>query len=138
MRGRSRGTPRALYAAAFRFQGTFLGDLGSWTTSTISLSAAPIAVQDFLFSQNEQAFYAERGFTNEPKRCKNCRDKRKTGAATETAAAPRASDGQRDLRQLRCRDRSAVHSGQRQAGLLPRCYNQRRSQPVPELGLILQ
>ena len=33
---------------------------------------------EFLFSKNEQAFYAERGFTNEPKRCKNCRDKRKT------------------------------------------------------------
>ena len=31
----------------------------------------------FTFSKNEQAFYAERGFTNEPKRCKNCRDKRK-------------------------------------------------------------
>ena len=34
--------------------------------------------QEFIFSRNEQAFYAERGFTNEPKRCKNCRDKRKT------------------------------------------------------------
>ncbi len=33
----------------------------------------------FTFTRNEQAFYAERGFTNEPKRCKNCRDKRKTG-----------------------------------------------------------
>ena len=33
--------------------------------------------QEFVFSKNEQAFYAERGFTNEPKRCKNCRDKRK-------------------------------------------------------------
>jgi CxxC-x17-CxxC domain-containing protein len=32
----------------------------------------------FIFSRNEQAFYAERGFTNEPKRCKGCRDKRKT------------------------------------------------------------
>ncbi len=32
---------------------------------------------DFIFSSNEQAFYAERGFTNEPKRCKTCRDKRK-------------------------------------------------------------
>jgi len=31
-----------------------------------------------VFSKNEQAFYSERGFTNEPKRCKNCRDKRKT------------------------------------------------------------
>src|SRR5205809_7571838 len=33
--------------------------------------------QEFVFSKNEQAFYAERGFTNEPKRCKNCCDKRK-------------------------------------------------------------
>src|SRR5207253_9152643 len=33
--------------------------------------------QEFVFSKNEQAFYAERGFTNEPKRCTNCRDKRK-------------------------------------------------------------
>src|SRR5258706_15691933 len=33
--------------------------------------------QEFVFSKNEQAFYSERGFTNEPKRCKNCRDKRK-------------------------------------------------------------
>src|SRR5258707_10304120 len=32
---------------------------------------------EFVFSKNEQAFYAEPGFTNEPKRCKNCRDKRK-------------------------------------------------------------
>jgi CxxC-x17-CxxC domain-containing protein len=32
---------------------------------------------DFVFTKNEQAFYAERGFTNEPKRCKTCRDKRK-------------------------------------------------------------
>jgi CxxC-x17-CxxC domain-containing protein len=34
---------------------------------------------EFIFSRNEQAFYAERGFVNEPKRCKNCRDKRKQG-----------------------------------------------------------
>lgn len=32
---------------------------------------------DFTFTANEQQFYAERGFTNEPKRCKTCRDKRK-------------------------------------------------------------
>ena len=32
----------------------------------------------FIFSANEQEFYAQKGFSNEPKRCKNCRDKRKT------------------------------------------------------------
>ena len=31
----------------------------------------------FVFSANEQAFYAERGFTNEPKRCPTCRQAKK-------------------------------------------------------------
>ena len=29
---------------------------------------------EFVFTAGEQEFYAERGFTNEPKRCKACRD----------------------------------------------------------------
>ncbi|MCL2772873.1 MAG: zinc-ribbon domain containing protein [Oscillospiraceae bacterium] len=33
--------------------------------------------QDFIFTAGEQEFYAERGFQNEPQRCKNCRDRRK-------------------------------------------------------------
>lgn len=33
--------------------------------------------QEFIFSARDQAFYAEKGFTNEPKRCKECRQKRK-------------------------------------------------------------
>ena len=47
------------------------------TFSDKSLSCADCG-GEFIFTRNEQAFYAERGFTNEPKRCKNCRDKRKT------------------------------------------------------------
>ena len=34
--------------------------------------------EEFLFTAGEQAFYAERGLTNAPTRCKACRDKRKT------------------------------------------------------------
>jgi len=33
--------------------------------------------QEFIHSAEDQARYAERGFTNEPKRCRTCRDKRK-------------------------------------------------------------
>lgn len=33
--------------------------------------------QNFNFAANEQEFYAEKGFTNEPQRCKSCRDARK-------------------------------------------------------------
>ena len=33
--------------------------------------------QEFTHSAEDQARYAERGFTNEPKRCRDCREKRK-------------------------------------------------------------
>ena len=33
--------------------------------------------QEFVFTAREQEFYAEKGFENEPQRCKNCRDARK-------------------------------------------------------------
>ena len=34
----------------------------------------------FVFTAGEQEFYAERGFQNEPQRCKPCRDARKNAA----------------------------------------------------------
>lgn len=36
--------------------------------------------QEFTFSASEQEFYAEKGFTNEPQRCKSCRIARKNAA----------------------------------------------------------
>ncbi len=33
---------------------------------------------EFVFTVKEQEFYAEKGFTNEPKRCKPCRDAKKS------------------------------------------------------------
>jgi CxxC-x17-CxxC domain-containing protein len=36
--------------------------------------------KEFTFTAGEQAFYAERGFENEPQRCKPCRDARKNQA----------------------------------------------------------
>lgn len=32
---------------------------------------------EFVFTEGEQAFYAEKGFTNEPQRCPECRKARK-------------------------------------------------------------
>ena len=32
---------------------------------------------DFTFTAGEQQFYAEKGFDNEPKKCKDCRQKAK-------------------------------------------------------------
>lgn len=36
---------------------------------------------EFIHSADDQNRYAERGFTNEPKRCRECREKRKTQSA---------------------------------------------------------
>jgi len=33
---------------------------------------------EFIFSEGEQQFYAEKGFQNEPVRCKACRNARKS------------------------------------------------------------
>lgn len=33
--------------------------------------------KEFIFSAGEQAFFKEKGLDNEPKRCKECRNKRK-------------------------------------------------------------
>lgn len=41
--------------------------------------------QEFLFTVNEQNFYAEKGFTNEPTRCKACRDAKKNSGGGRSA-----------------------------------------------------
>ncbi len=33
--------------------------------------------QSFVFSADDQAYHAEKGYTNEPKRCSTCRDARR-------------------------------------------------------------
>jgi CxxC-x17-CxxC domain-containing protein len=38
---------------------------------------------EFIFSAGEQEFYAERGFQNEPQRCKACRIARKNASKPE-------------------------------------------------------
>lgn len=34
--------------------------------------------EEFVFTVGEQEFYKEKGFDNEPKRCKACRDKKRS------------------------------------------------------------
>lgn len=46
---------------------------------------------DFVFTAGEQEFYAEKGFENEPQRCKACRDAKKN-----------ASRGQRTFFETTC------------------------------------
>ena len=39
---------------------------------------------EFIFTAGEQEFYAEKGFTNEPQRCKACRNARKNARGDGT------------------------------------------------------
>lgn len=47
---------------------------------------------EFVFTAGEQEFYAEKGFSNEPTRCRDCRAKRK---AEQRNSAPRNNTRQR-------------------------------------------
>ena len=38
--------------------------------------------EEFVFAAGEQEFYAEKGFQNQPQRCKTCRDARKNAGKT--------------------------------------------------------
>ncbi len=44
--------------------------------------------QDFAFTASEQQFFAEKGFTNEPKRCSACR-RAKRGSTSSAQGAQR-------------------------------------------------
>ena len=57
---------------------------------------------EVVFSAGEQAFYAEKGFVNEPTRCRNCRNARK--ASRGGAAAPAA----REMHEAVCADCGAT------------------------------
>ncbi len=96
----------------------------------------------FPFTAGEQAFYAGRGFLNDPARCCNCRNLRKPGA--EPAAhryvhyGPFASFGGRSPRQMhpatcgRCGQMTEVPFLPRgdRAVFCPECFNAVRSQPA--------
>ncbi len=49
--------------------------------------------QTFTHSAQDQARYAQRGFTNEPKRCRECRDKRKAQGGGGRSAGPGGGRG---------------------------------------------
>src|SRR5262245_30923619 len=54
----------------------------------------------FIFTAGEQKFYQEKGFGHEPKRCKECRAKRKgdSGVADRSGPSRSAPDGNRASR----------------------------------------
>ena len=54
--------------------------------------------QSFTFSADDQAFHAEKGFTNEPKRCSSCRQARRN----ERGGGGGYSQGPREMHPVVC------------------------------------
>ena len=70
---------------------------------------------EFVFTAGEQAFYAEKGFQNEPSRCKACRDARKAnGGARRDDSRPR------EMYDAICADQDPLPPQERPSGLLQR------------------
>jgi len=55
--------------------------------------------QEFIFSATEQEFYATKGFTNEPKRCPDCRQARKSARGGSSGSG---RGGQRQMYAATC------------------------------------
>ena len=70
--------------------------------------------QEFIHSAEDQARYAERGFTNDPKRCRECREKRKSetgggrGARSDRGAGVRGGRAERESYDAVCAECGAA------------------------------
>ena len=84
--------------------------------------------QEFVFTAGEQEFYAEKGFQNEPTRCKACRQARK--ASRPAPGAPRETYTT-TCAQLRRRDHCSLHSQERPPHLLQRVLRRDASVIIP-------
>ena len=80
---------------------------------------------EFIFSATEQEFYSTKGFTNEPKRCPDCRQARKNARGGSSSggrirARLPAPDVQCNMRAVRQTDRGPFRTPTGQARLLQR------------------
>ena len=53
--------------------------------------------QSFVFTAGEQEFFAQKGFQNEPKRCKSCKASKRAGGGAGSGAT-----GSRELHEVTC------------------------------------
>jgi len=78
---------------------------------------------EFVFTAGEQMFFADKGFKNEPKRCKGCKAKRAEGVGAGTnggGGAPMRSETKTNCSQCGKDTHGAVPSDARPARVLPR------------------
>ncbi|MDO8613277.1 MAG: zinc-ribbon domain containing protein [Dehalococcoidia bacterium] len=58
--------------------------------------------QEFTFSADDQQYHAEKGYTNEPKRCPLCRASRRSGGDSGGGSGGGYSSGRREMHPATC------------------------------------
>jgi CxxC-x17-CxxC domain-containing protein len=58
--------------------------------------------QEFTFSADDQQYHAEKGYTNEPKRCPLCRSSRRSGGDSGGGSGGGYSSGRREMHPATC------------------------------------
>jgi CxxC-x17-CxxC domain-containing protein len=58
--------------------------------------------QEFTFSADDQQYHAEKGYTNEPKRCPLCRASRRSGGGDGGGYSSGYSSGRREMHPATC------------------------------------
>lgn len=83
---------------------------------------------DFSFTAGEQIFYADKGFKNEPKRCKACKSKR-----SQIVSGPGRQRAETTTKCSQCGKETTVpfKPTQGRPVYCRDCFQQRRSPPVP-------
>jgi CxxC-x17-CxxC domain-containing protein len=85
---------------------------GDLAYATESIRRSSVSFQDkqltcvecgepFIFSGEDQAYHSQRGFTNEPKRCPDCRDKRRSARGSSGGSMGMSQSG-RDMYPATC------------------------------------
>jgi CxxC-x17-CxxC domain-containing protein len=86
---------------------------------------------EFVFTAGEQMFFADKGFKNEPKRCKNCKAKRAQGPGSSGQATFARSETKTVCSQCGKETTVPFRPTQGRPVYCRECFQQRRSMGSP-------
>ena len=88
---------------------------------------------EFVFTAGEQAFFADKGFKNEPKRCKGCKSKRGAGMGSGGGGGFQRSETRTTCSQCGKETTVPFKPTQGRPVYCRECFQQRRSMGQPTM-----
>jgi len=90
---------------------------------------------EFVFTAGEQMFFADKGFKNEPKRCKSCKAKRAEGGGGGGHASPMRSETKTNCSQCGKETTVPFRPTQGRPVFCRECFQQRNTSPMGQTFL---